>query len=117
MPFLEELQKKSRKTRVKIMWSAVFACMAVLIFFWSISLNSSMDLASSKESQSEEEKNRLENAKNEALSIKRSLKASIKAFFNENELQEKIEQTKKELEENDIKKEDSLAPSRLPLSE
>lgn len=36
---IENLQKKPRHVRVKIMWLSVFACMVLVVFFWVLAFD------------------------------------------------------------------------------
>jgi len=43
--FIEKLQQKPRRTRIKIMWLAVFISMLIIIGIWFWSFNSSTEIA------------------------------------------------------------------------
>lgn len=103
--FIQKIQRKPRYFRLQVLWLAVFICMFFIVSIWIVSLKHSLS-----DVVAEKDKGPLEKMKNEAPSLKKTLKASIGAFFEENleSREENIEQASKEPRE--------IKPAKLPLA-
>lgn len=79
MNFIEKLQKKSRSSRILIMWLASFLIMAIVILIWLSSFSRSLN---PKEIKKETEKTSLpslfESLRKDFSIFKQNLKANIK---------------------------------------
>jgi len=99
--FLEKIQKKPRYIRFQILWLAVFICMFLIGSLWVISLKHSLPGTAEKTSQPLGEMKK--EVEKEIPSLGEIFRASIGAFFEENNLPE----------EENISEESQLTPQAI----
>lgn len=86
MNFIEKIQKKSRSTRVLILWLASFLVMAIIVIIWLFSFSRNF---ASKEVEKEVETSQLpslfESIEKDFSIFKQNLEASLKNIYGEEE--------------------------------
>ena len=109
--FIQKIQKKPRYVRIQFLWASVFICMFLIVSLWVFSLKSSLSI------EDDSKKNDI-NISDDMISLKDAFKASIGAFF-ENE-EETKNQTETNVEDeiiNNTDKSNKIKPVKLPLSQ
>ncbi len=86
--FIEKLQKKSKKTRIKIFWLAIFISVLIIGSLWLISLKASLKNVGQKLAVPQEISNSLENIKEQMPSLKDNFSYNLNSLFAEPTQQE-----------------------------
>ena len=86
--FIEKLQKKSKKTRIKIFWLAIFISVLIIGSLWLISLKASLKNVGQKLAVPQEISNSLENIKEQMPSLKDNFSSNLNSLFAEPTQQE-----------------------------
>ena len=105
--FIEKLQNKPKYIRIQILVVCVTISMAVVIFFWLLSFESSVSVTSPEPAELQPE----------VPSLIQVLKASIGAFFEKSQVEIKEEQVKLEPAPEPETIREEIKPARLPISQ
>ncbi len=86
---IEKIQKKPRRTRIQILWLAVFVSMFFVVSFWLNSFQNSVESNVEKEKSDKQLGQSIKGVKEELPSLMGSLKDAVDVFFQNEEGEEK----------------------------